>query len=222
MIIVEPASNGRRRINKAALTKFLLQAQAAVGLPGEVNVLLAGNNTLHRLNFDFRKKNKPTDVLSFPAPEVRPAQSASGGKREPWLGDLAISVEIARENAGRFGHALEMELKVLLLHGLLHLAGYDHETDNGRMARKERALQKKLGLKAALIERTSEPTAESGSSRRARRQKGRKRLHQAPPNQARLNQARLNHGAQAKTARNHTPQTEALHNQALRDQALAN
>jgi len=155
MIIVEPASNGRRRISKSGLTKFLLQAQIAVGLAGEVNVLLAGNSTLHRLNLNFRKKNKPTDVLSFPAPKMKALKSASREQSKIWAGDLAISVDIAHENARCLGHTLEMELKILLLHGLLHLAGYDHETDDGRMERRERLLQRKLGLSTALIERTA-------------------------------------------------------------------
>jgi len=158
MITIEPASSGRPRIKKTALTRFLLEAQAAVGLKGEVNVLLAGNRTLHRLNLEFRKKDKPTDVLSFPAPE--PAHG------EAYAGDLAISLEIAGENAADFGHPLEMELKVLLLHGLLHLAGYDHETDDGTMARKERTLQKKLGLQVALIERTEHQAVSAPKVRR--------------------------------------------------------
>ena len=142
------------------MTRFLLEAQSAIGLEGEVNVLLGSNRTLHRLNLDFRKKDKPTDVLSFPAPDVA---------QEQWIGDLAISLQIAGENAASFGHPLEMELKVLLLHGLLHLAGYDHETDNGTMARKERALQKQLGLQAALIERTTRSHHSAASSAKSSR-----------------------------------------------------
>ena len=90
------------------------------------------------LNRRFRRKNKPTDVLSFPRP--------SGG-------DIAISADIARENAARYGHSVAAELKILVLHGLLHLAGYDHESDNGRMARAEARLRSQLKLPASLIDR---------------------------------------------------------------------
>jgi probable rRNA maturation factor len=130
------------------LARFLAQAKAAVGLMGQVTVLLTTDPAIRRLNRQFRGKNKATDVLSFPAIAVPGMQ---GG--EPLAGDLAISVPIALRQAAEQGHALSVEIKVLILHGLLHLAGYDHEADAGRMARRERLLRAKLNLPEGLIER---------------------------------------------------------------------
>lgn len=127
-----------------ALARFLKEAGAAVRLPGEVSVLLTSDAALRRLNRRFRGKDKTTDVLSFPA---------EGPAAGELAGDLAISVPAARRQGAACGHPLETELKVLILHGLLHLAGYDHESDNGRMARRERLLRRRLGLPVGLIER---------------------------------------------------------------------
>ncbi|HEX5235571.1 MAG TPA: rRNA maturation RNase YbeY [Silvibacterium sp.] len=118
---------------------------AAAGLKGSVSVLLTGDDEIQRLNRQFRGKNKPTDVLSFPA--------ANLSDRTRLAGDLAISVETAAHEAEQRGHSLDTELRVLLLHGVLHLAGFDHETDTGQMARKENLLRKKLGLEYGLIAR---------------------------------------------------------------------
>lgn len=126
------------------LARFLATAKAAVRLRGEVSVLFTTDRAIRKLNRQFREKNKATDVLSFPA-----AGPAAAGM----AGDLAISVPTARRQAAEQGHTLAVELKVLLLHGLLHLAGYDHETDTGQMARRERSLRAKLGLPQGLIER---------------------------------------------------------------------
>jgi probable rRNA maturation factor len=133
------------------LTRFLHEAQAAVRLKGMVSVLLTTDDKIKTLNRDFRRKNKATDVLSFPAAEISRGEVA---------GDLAISVDTALHQGREHGHPLSVELKVLMLHGLLHLAGYDHEIDDGEMARKERRLRAKLGLPVGLIERVeaSSPT----------------------------------------------------------------
>jgi len=139
-----------------ALSRFLSRAQAAVGLRGEVSVLLTTDAALRRLNWQFRGKDKATDVLSFPA-----ERSAPGARKI--AGDLAISVETARRQAAEQGHGLSTEVKILILHGLLHLNGLDHEKDEGEMARRERALRARLGLEEGLIER-----AESGASRKRR------------------------------------------------------
>jgi probable rRNA maturation factor len=122
----------------------LSQAQAAVRLKGEVNVLLTTDPAIRKLNRNFRGKDKATDVLSFPA---------EGIGAEALAGDLAISVPTALKQAIQQGHSLAIEIKVLILHGLLHLAGYDHETDEGKMARRERLLRAKLNLPQGLIER---------------------------------------------------------------------
>jgi rRNA maturation RNase YbeY len=113
----------------------------------------------------FRGKNKATDVLSFPSAtptlvsKSRPGAPADLGTRADVgvpdiAGDLAISVDTARKQAAGLGHALRVEIKVLMLHGLLHLAGYDHETDEGEMGRLEERLRAKLRLPHGLIERS--------------------------------------------------------------------
>jgi len=129
-----------------------------------VSLLLTSNRQMRILNRSFRGKDQPTDVLSFPASEVVSAKFA---------GDLAISVDIARSNARALGHSTEDEIRVLILHGLLHLAGYDHEDDDGQMVRKESRLRTKLGLPSALIARTERripvsTKASPGKKRRSR------------------------------------------------------
>ena len=129
---------------QAALRRFANRARREIGLRGDITVLLTGNNEMRALNRKFRKKNKPTDVLSFP---VAGALNGNGA------GDIAISTQMARLQATRLGHPLEQELRILLLHGLLHLAGYDHERDEGQMVRTERLIRVKLGLPGSLSER---------------------------------------------------------------------
>jgi probable rRNA maturation factor len=134
---------------KSGLTRFLNRARLAVGLPGQVEVLLADDQTLRRLNKEFRGKNKPTDVLSFPTPaEIAPYHA----------GDLAISLEIAARQAEAYGHTLIDEVRILILHGLLHLSGEDHETDDGEMAAREADLRLQLRLPVSLIERVEKPS----------------------------------------------------------------
>jgi probable rRNA maturation factor len=141
MVIFEPAIPGAstHSVSAAQLQRFARRAQTLARVKGDVDILISSNKRLCDLNRRFRRKNKPTDVLSFPRP--------SGG-------DIAISAQIAFDNAHQFGHNLATELKILVLHGMLHLAGYDHESDNGRMARVEARLRAQLKLPASLIERT--------------------------------------------------------------------
>ena len=134
---------------KPGLMRFLRRAHAAVGIAGAVDVLLASDAELKRLNRSFRGKNKATDVLSFPA-DPMPGLPAE----HQHAGDLAISVETAARQAEEHGHPLATELRVLLLHGLLHLAGMDHEADTGEMATRELDLRRELRLPTSLIERT--------------------------------------------------------------------
>ncbi len=149
---------------EGSLNTFITRAKRAVGLRGSLSVLLTSNRELRALNRQFRGKDKPTDVLSFPSEVV-------GARR--FIGDVAISVEIAAQNAKRLGHSSADEVKVLILHGLLHLAGYDHEADEGEMARTEERLRKKLGLPASLIARadltnqTSKQSVQRGNPKRA-------------------------------------------------------
>jgi probable rRNA maturation factor len=131
-------------LSDASLSRFVRRAGKEAGLAGSVNVLLTSSHELRSLNSRFRKKDKATDVLSFPAiPEVQ-------GK---FAGDLAISVDIAARNARELGHSAANEIKILALHGVLHLAGYDHEQDRGEMARTEQRLRRDLRLPGGLIER---------------------------------------------------------------------
>jgi probable rRNA maturation factor len=156
MILIEPAIQAKfgRTLRRRALTAFLAQAAAAVKLAGDVSVLLTTDSRIRRLNREFRHKDKPTDVLSFPAPPPLDGQP-------PMAGDLAISVPTAARQAKDAGHNLFIELEVLLLHGVLHLAGYDHESDTGQMARRESLLRKRLGLPSGLIERSATRSARS-------------------------------------------------------------
>jgi probable rRNA maturation factor len=108
---------------------------------GMVTVAIVPDARVHALNRRYRKKDKPTDVLSFPADE--PGH----------LGDVVIAGGVARRQARDAGHSVQTELRVLALHGLLHLLGYDHERDNGQMSRLERRLRRKGGLREGLIER---------------------------------------------------------------------
>lgn len=151
MIVYEPAAElhlpRAARLRRRELTRFLREALAAVGLRGNVSVLLTGDEQMRQLNRQYRHKDKTTDVLSFPADPESAAMSGHAG-------DLVISLETARREAASRRHALEIEVRVLLLHGLLHLAGYDHESDDGAMQRRELQLRRKLGLPAGLIERT--------------------------------------------------------------------
>jgi probable rRNA maturation factor len=143
-------------LSKAGLARFLSRARMAAGLEGDVHVLLADDATLKRLNKTFRGKNKATDVLSFPAAATT---VFFGDPEGPGLaGDLAISLETAARQAKRFGHSLRDEVRVLLLHGVLHLAGFDHEIDNGEMAAREAELRGELGLGSSLIARASAST----------------------------------------------------------------
>ena len=144
MIIAKPKSHN---LSTGALSSFLRRACKAVGLSGDVNVMLTANQHMRRLNQQFRQVDKPTDVLSFPAHQPV-------GSDDEYAGDLAISIEIAENNAQRLGHSLQEEIKILMLHGILHLAGYDHESDDGEMAHLEDRLRRRLGLPTALISRT--------------------------------------------------------------------
>ena len=173
MVIFDPPISGvsSRSVSAAQLQRFATRAQKLAEVQGEVDILIATNKRLHDLNRRFRRKNKPTDVLSFPRP--------SGG-------DIAISAQIARENAQRYGHSLAAELKILVLHGMLHLAGYDHEKDNGRMARAEARLRSQLKLPASLIDRThSSGKAAKAKLTAARSANAANNHHQPPATKAR-------------------------------------
>jgi probable rRNA maturation factor len=154
-------------ISTRSLALFLRKAQAAVRLRGQVSVLLTTDAAIRKLNRQFRGKNKATDVLSFPALDLYAvSRSRPGAAAVRISGDLAISVDTARKQAAGQGHALTCELKILMLHGLLHLAGYDHENDGGKMAARERLLRAKFGLPLGLIERAWSPTLATERNRK--------------------------------------------------------
>jgi probable rRNA maturation factor len=146
-------------LTNLALDRFVARARRAAGLKGIVNVLVTSSAQMKSLNRRFRGKDKPTDVLSFPAdPEAE----------KQFAGEIAISAELATKNARDLGHSPADEVKILVLHGVLHLRGYDHECDNGQMARREKQLRAKLHLPQGLIERTdsrrdSRPRLSSGA-----------------------------------------------------------
>ena len=119
-----------------------LQSVAPARARGVVTVAIVPDARVHALNRRYRRKDKPTDVLSFPADE------------RGQLGDVVIALGVARRQASAAGHPLGTELRILALHGLLHLLGYDHEQDDGRMLRLERRLRRAGGLREGLIERS--------------------------------------------------------------------
>jgi probable rRNA maturation factor len=162
MIVIDPTIQVRfgRALRRRTLAAFVSEAAKAAGLEGDVSVLLTTDQHIRGLNREFRRKNRPTDVLSFPAGEP-----LNGHQR--LAGDIAISVETAAKQAEEFEHPLPTELQILVLHGLLHLGGYDHQTDSGRMARKEAALRRRFGLTQGLIERSTKPAQKK--ARRSRK-----------------------------------------------------
>lgn len=128
-------------VRRGSIQNFARKLQVEVAKGRPFDCLITGDAELRRLNREFRGKDYATDVLSFPAalPDT--------------LGDLAISVARARAQAREYGHSTEQELRILMLHGVLHLLGYDHETDAGRMARAEKRWRTILKLRNGLIER---------------------------------------------------------------------
>jgi probable rRNA maturation factor len=168
--------NRQRRISIAIrpLADFCQRVRRELRFPEEgVTICLVNDPAMARLNRTFRGKQGSTDVLSFPAmtgPAMTgPAMtgrlkrtsrksslhnvSASNHRRngilggDSYVGDIAISIEMARRNARRSSHALAAELRILILHGMIHLAGYDHESDQGQMDKFERRLRRRLGLR---------------------------------------------------------------------------
>jgi len=155
-------------LSEAGLERFLLRARRAARLKGTVNLLVTSGAELRSLNRQFRGKNKETDVLSFPAGSPR----TPGALR--LAGEIAISADVAKQSAAQLGHSAADEVKILALHGILHLAGFDHERDHGQMERQERRLRAALRLPAGLIERVTGAQASHGSSSGRRAQARRK------------------------------------------------
>jgi probable rRNA maturation factor len=127
------------------LQSFAEVLRNSVARKREFHCLITNDAELQSLNAQFRGKDYPTDVLSFPS-----NASATSGES---LGDIAISIQRARSQAREWKHSAEDEIRILMLHGLLHLLGMDHETDSGEMKRTEIRWRRKLGLPISLIER---------------------------------------------------------------------
>jgi probable rRNA maturation factor len=153
------------RVSIQTLNRFLSQlCEILKQADGAFTVCLVSEGEIARFNRVYRGKAGPTDVLSFRyqrSPKTHATirrgyrkPAASSAKRvasaedsaEAYLGDIAIAPAVARRNAGRFGRSFQGEMRILILHGVLHLMGYDHETDTGQMERRERALRRALGL----------------------------------------------------------------------------
>ena len=132
-----------------ALSRFATRAQRALLLRGDINICITSSSEMRSLNRRFRGKNKATDVLSFPSQTREVA------------GDIAISLEIAARNAAELKHDLATEVKILILHGMLHLAGFDHEIDDGEMQAREASLRDKFKLPIGLIERAHSRSAKT-------------------------------------------------------------
>lgn len=141
------------RIQREPLAEFLRSVQKKLGVEdAAVTVCFVADAEIAEMNERFRKKKGPTDVLSFPT-EVRRREKSKAAPREKdaerqelYLGDIAIAPETARRYAKKNGRSLDSELRVLILHGVLHLLGYDHETDRGEMDRLERKLRRTFEL----------------------------------------------------------------------------
>jgi probable rRNA maturation factor len=132
-------------LRRRPIEQFARKLRAEVAAGRGFDCLITGDAELRRLNRDFRGMDYATDVLSFPTG----AHQQTAGH----LGDLAISLPRARAQAREFGHPPEQEIQILMLHGVLHLLGMDHESDSGRMARAEKRWRARLGLPSSLIER---------------------------------------------------------------------
>jgi probable rRNA maturation factor len=131
-----------RKIARGPLRRFLGDIAARIAGGRSITCLITQDAHLRALNRQFRGRDYPTDVLSFPG-----AGTGVGG-------ELAISLDAAARQAAELGHSVEVELRILILHGVLHLTGMDHETDSGQMARAEAGWRKRLGLPRGLIERS--------------------------------------------------------------------
>jgi probable rRNA maturation factor len=153
----------RTAVDLGGARKFVRRLRTALKLGGrDFNVCFVDDREIERLNADYRGERRPTDVLSFLWPDGRQGSDISGRELRGFLGDVVISAETARRNARREGHSAANEIRWLVLHGVLHLLGYDHETDQGEMTALELTLRERLGITGGAVCRT--------------RSRGRKRL----------------------------------------------
>lgn len=148
---VSVASPDSARLSTRGLGPWLTKVAPAAAR-GDVCVALVSDKRMQALNRQFRGKDVVTDVLSFPA-QPSSAPSAAAPSAAGFLGDIVIATGVAKRQAKAASHSIHTEIRVLALHGLLHLLGYDHQSDGGKMARVEARLRKKAGLTEGLIER---------------------------------------------------------------------
>jgi probable rRNA maturation factor len=153
---VEISDERGRAVRAAGLAAWLARV-APDGARGTVSVALVSDRRIQALNRSYRRKDSVTDVLSFPEASSARAKARTSSTQQPgasnFLGDIVIARGVAKRQAREARHSEQTELKILALHGLLHLLGYDHEEDDGRMQRVERRLRRKGGLREGLIER---------------------------------------------------------------------
>ncbi len=141
-------------LDRSALESFAEVLRTRVARGHEFHCRITNDAELQLLNYTFLGKNRATDVLSFPnVLSLTGVFSSPGG--DGYLGDIAISLQRARAQARDIGHSVEEEIRILMLHGVLHLKGMDHDSDSGQMARTELRWRRKLGLAAGLIERVT-------------------------------------------------------------------
>ena len=145
-------TDGRGRSTKALGLAAWLRRAAPARARGEVALALVTDARIRKLNRTYRGKDYATDVLSFPS-DRKDGKGRKGAPFQPMLGDIVIATGVARRQARDLGHSLAVELRVLALHGLLHLLGYDHERDRGRMRTLEQRLLRRSGVRDGLIER---------------------------------------------------------------------
>lgn len=148
-------TDGRGRpVRDRGLARWL-ESVAPASARGELAIALASDSRVRALNRRYRRQDRVTDVLAFPAGGGGEAGVRRGAS--PWMGDVVIAIGAARRQAREAGHSETTELRVLALHGLLHLLGYDHhdQNDRGRMARMEARLRRKGGLRTGLMERAA-------------------------------------------------------------------
>ncbi len=137
---VEIISNLKKnRIDKDEIARFALDVMDKMNIFGSISIFFCGKKKIKELNNEFRQKEGYTDVISFP--------SGKNYFGDDFLGDVAICLDIAKENAFKYGISLDNEIKNLVVHSILHLSGYDHENDRGQMKRKENRILRELNLK---------------------------------------------------------------------------
>ena len=143
LLFSPPSGLYKTKLRKTELRNFLAELTRRVTRGRTISCLVTSDAELRRMNKSYRRKDYATDVLSFPS-----------GEANGVAGDVAISIDRARAQAKEHEHSIEDELRILMLHGALHLAGMDHEKDSGEMAHAEARWRKKFGLPASLIERS--------------------------------------------------------------------